>query len=284
MNRWKTFFGVVMIGIFGMLVCGCSLDENTAEPINMKKTLDAKGIQRIEIHGKLANISIHPSDQDQIQAQVTGEVSKQHHIRFQADTQGDLATIKFSQDLKQPVSIQVKEHIPQFEIHLPKKMYQKITFQTTFGNLTANQKLLAKQIHIQADDGNVILNGYQGDKLQGSIKFGNITVKELDASVNLQTDEGKANLTLRQALKGQNRIQTKFGDVQVNFPKDPESLLLDLKSEYGEIKSDFSSVPSSDQDLRVFKRKIGQPTNHSPTLSIVTDNGDIVLKKLSAAR
>lgn len=277
MDGLRTSSVVMIILMLGMLACGCTY-ENVAKKIDIERTLNAEGIQQITIDVKLANISIRASHQNQIRAKVTGNVSKNHLIRFQAKAQGNSATIQFSQDQKHPVSYQFTEPIPQLTIDLPERLYQMMTLKTTFGNLKANDKLLVKKIHINAEDGDIVLNGYQGEKIQGTIKFGNLTLQQLDASVDLQTDEGDANIFLSHSLKGQNQFKTQFGDVKITFPKVPESLRLNLNTELGKIKSNFFNVQLQNSDQhQIFKGMIGKPTNNSPTLSITSESGDISL-------
>ena len=275
--KWFISLAVVVIGILVVLASGWfgGFFGNEAEKIDMKKTLDAEGISEITIDGELAEMHIHTHDQNKITAEVTGRISKNLVTDFQADTSGKSATIKLSQDQKSPISFNLSE--PKLNVYIPDKEYETLTLKTSFGDLTSDQKLLAKKMNVSADDGDVVLNGYQGEIINGTIKFGNMTLQQLDASVDLKTDEGNVNISPITELKGQNRINAKFGDVKIKLPKEPEGLTLDLRANFGEVHSDFSVVKSSESNENVLKGTIGKPTSNSPTLSVITDSGHISL-------
>ncbi|MEI3611420.1 DUF4097 family beta strand repeat-containing protein [Pseudogracilibacillus sp. SO30301A] len=270
---------VVVIGIFSVSVSGCfgNFFGNKSEKIDMKKSLDAEGINEITIDGELVEIHIHTHNQNKIKAEVTGSVSKNLVADFQADTSGESATIKFSQDQKFPISYDSSELIPELNVYIPDKTYEALTLKTSFGDIMSEKELLAKRINVSADEGDVVLNGYHGELIKGTINFGNITLQQLDASVNLKSDEGNVNISPTAELKGQNQINAKFGDVKIKLPREPEGLSLDLKTNFGEIHSDFSVVKSENGDENVLKGTIGKPKANSPTLSIITDSGDVSL-------
>ena len=277
--KWfvKISLAVGVIGMLAVLAFGYlgGFFGNEAEKIDMKKTLDAEGINGITIDGELAEIHIHTHDQSKITAEVTGRVGKNVVTDFQADTSGQSATIKLSQDQKSPISFNWPE--PKLNVYIPDKMYETLTLKTSFGDLRSDQKLSAKKINVNADDGDVVLNGFQGEIIKGTIKFGNMTLQQLDASVDLKTDGGNVNVSPIAELKGQNQINAQFGDVNIKLPQEPEGLTLDLRANFGEIHSDFSVVKSSDSQENVLKGSIGKPATNSPTLLVITDSGHISL-------
>ena len=230
--KWfvKISLAVGVIGMLAVLAFGYlgGFFGNEAEKIDMKKTLDAEGINGITIDGELAEIHIHTHDQSKITAEVTGRVGKNVVTDFQADTSGQSATIKLSQDQKSPISFNWPE--PKLNVYIPDKMYETLTLKTSFGDLRSDQKLSAKKINVNADDGDVVLNGFQGEIIKGTIKFGNMTLQQLDASVDLKTDGGNVNVSPIAELKGQNQINAQFGDVNIKLPQEPEGLTLDLRA------------------------------------------------------
>ena len=173
---------------------------NQSETIDMKKTLDAEEVQEITIDGELADIRIHTHNQNKILAEVTGSVSKHRVADIQADTSGKSATIKLSQDQTSPISLNWSE--PKLNVYIPDKMHETLNLKISLGDLTSDQTLLAKKINVKAAEGDVVLNGCQGEVLKGTVQFGNITLQQLDASVDLQTEEGNVTVSPVTELKG----------------------------------------------------------------------------------
>lgn len=83
----------------------------------------------------------------------------------------------------------------QFNVYIPDKMHETLNLKTSLGDLTSDQTLLAKNINVKAAEGDVVLNGCQGEVLKGTVEFGNITLQQLDASVDLQTEEGNVTVS-----------------------------------------------------------------------------------------
>lgn len=277
--KWfiRKFLTVLVIGILAVLASGCFgiYFKDQSEKIELKETLEAEEINEITIDGELAEIHIHTHDQNKITAEVTGKTSNNLVTDFQVDTSGKSAIIKLSQDQKSPISLNFSE--PKLNVYIPDKMYETLTLRTAFGDLTSEQKLLSKRININADEGNIVLNGYQGEVIKGNINLGNITLHSIDASFDLETAEGDVNVSLNTGLKGKNQMNAKFGDVKIKLPKEPEILSFDLRAKFGEIHSDFSFVDTSNSDDNVLKGEIGQPATNSPTLSVITESGHITL-------
>jgi len=272
--KWfiRKFLTALGIGIIVVLLSGCT---DQTEKIELKKTLEAEGINEITIDGELAEIHIHTHDQNKITAEVTGNNSNNLVTDLQVDTNGKSAMIKLSQEQKSPISLNFSES--KLNVYIPDKMYETLTLSTAFGDLTSEQKLLSKRIYISADEGNVVLNGYQGEVINGNINLGNITLHSIDAAFDLETAEGDVNVSLNTELKGKNQINAKFGDVKITLPKEPEILSFDLRAKFGEIHSDFSFVNTANSGDHVLKGTIGKYTNSSPTLSISTESGHITL-------
>lgn len=83
----------------------------------------------------------------------------------------------------------------QLNVYIPDKMHETLNLKTSLGDLTSDQTLLAKNINVKAAEGDVVLNGCQGEVLKGTVEFGNITLQQLDASVDLQTEEGNVTVS-----------------------------------------------------------------------------------------
>lgn len=279
--KWftKMSLAVGVVSTLALSACGYlgGFFGNQSETIDMKKTLDAEEVQEITIDGELADIRIHTHHQNKILAEVTGSVSKHRVADLQADTSGKSATIKLSQNQTSPISLNWSE--PKLNVYIPDKMYETLTLKTSLGDLTSDQTLLAKKINVRAVEGDVVLNGCQGEVLKGTVEFGNMTLQQLDASVDLQTEEGNVTVSPVTELKGHNQIQAEFGDANITLPQKPEVLTLDLRANFGEIHSDLS-VDHSERNQNVLKGSIGRPTTHSPTLTVNADNGHISLTEI----
>ncbi len=268
---------VLVIGILTVFAAGCfnNFFKDQSEKIELKKTIEAEGINELTIDGQSAEIHIHTHDQNIITAEVSGRDSNNWVTDFQVASSGESATIKLARDQKFPISLAISE--PKLNVYIPDKTYETLTLKTVFGDLTSEQTLLSKRLNVSAAEGNVVLNGYQGEVMKGDIHLGNVTLHSVDAALDLKTAEGNVNVSLNAELKGQNQIDARFGDVSIKFPKEPETLAFDLRADFGEIHSDFSFVNTSNSGDHVLKGTTGQPAPDGPTLSVTTESGHITL-------
>ncbi|WP_044640977.1 DUF4097 family beta strand repeat-containing protein [Risungbinella massiliensis] len=288
----KIGIGLLVIGVIGIVVLlasGVSFGSGT-EKINLHKTVDAKNIAQMVINSDISSIKIHPSTSEQVQIKLSGTVPKSTKTDLQVNIANQTLNIEELQERKSFVVFGFDFNLlnvgMKMDIYLPEKTYESITMNTKFGDIVVDQKLLAKKLNLKTEKGNVSLNGYQGDQLSAITQFGNMKLREIDSTFELETEFGNIDVLPSAELKNKNLVKSQFGDIQIQVMKEPVVLNVDFFAELGDIQSDFpvthtTSTTDMDDDpiTDVLKGAIGNAKTDSPSLTVRTEKGDISFKK-----
>lgn len=159
----------------------------------------------------------------------------------------------------------------------------------TLTNLQVEDKLVAKSgfgdvslvrveaagYELETQNGGISLDGGRGT-VNAKTSFGNIEILNVrDARLDLVSQNGA--ITFRGAFgEGLQRIESSFGEIKIFLPADT-SIDLDLKTEFGSIKSDFEMMVSGDFSQQQLIGRIG---NGGDKLTVRTQNGSIYLFKV----
>lgn len=274
-----------VIGTLGTVALMFSGIGFASENVIEEQTFNGQNLKNVSIHSELADVIFHPADNDKVKIELKGRTSKKLKTKFQASADGKTLNISVKQKTKIfNVDFSFVNNDVNLNVYLPKKMYDSLEFNTKLGDISASDKLTAKNATIKTDIGDIELNGFEGEKIVGNTALGDIKIKGLHAAFDLNTDEGDVNLQPVLALKNENKIRSALGDVKVDVSEDPEGLALDLSTELGDIESDFSittvmKASSSDAVSQKLKGQYGKNIKTGSSLTIETDMGDITLTK-----
>ncbi|KON88234.1 hypothetical protein AF332_16435 [Sporosarcina globispora] len=274
-----------VIGTLGTVTLMFSGIGFTSENVIEEQTFNSQNLKNVSIHSELADVIIHPADNDKVKIELKGRTSKKPKTEFQASADGETLNISVKQKTKIfNVDFGFVNNDVNLNVYLPKKMYDSLEFNTNLGDISANDKLTAKNATLKTDMGDIELNGFEGEKIVGNTALGDIEIKGLHAAFDLNTDKGDVNLQPVLALENENKIRSALGDVKVEVSEDPEGLALDLSTELGDIESDFSitsvmKASSSDAVSQKLKGQYGKNIKNGSSLTIETDMGDIILEK-----
>lgn len=146
-----------------------------------------------------------------------------------------------------------------------------------FGNVVL-EKVDAASYEIENESGGVDVDG-----VSSSIKvhsgFGNITIKNgNNASIDLDTESGTVSYegTLGD---GPHKLHSNFGGIDLVIPAD-SALNIDLKTEFGKIKSDLPITITVSGDVEA-NHFVGTINDGGSSLTATTQSGDITIEVLS---
>ncbi|SDX08612.1 Putative adhesin [Marininema mesophilum] len=275
---------VGLVGVLGLLFAGTGYGS---QDVNIEKTFKEKNVDQLSVESNLADVKIHPGTSEQIKTKLVGQKNKGVNVDLQTSENNGIVRLDAIQKQKNQLLdfISDRMHPLQLHVYLPKKQYKSLTVKTKVAVIEVDQKLSAKKLTVQTDTGEIKLNGYEGNRLNGKTDVGDITLKGIDSPVDVKTNTGNVELAAADGFKGNNRIKADISDVIIRTSKEPISLRVDLHTQLGDIKTDFpiSSENKENDDLveKQVKGFIGKekPNGQGPTLMIQTDNGDISLKK-----
>ncbi|TCS93088.1 DUF4097 family beta strand repeat-containing protein [Hazenella coriacea] len=247
-----------------------------------QKQIDGKEINQVKINSKLSNINIYPSPNDQIELKLEGTVNQKADIDFQVSAENHQLSITVDYINKFPMSFKLS-HL-NLDVYLPEKVYDSVNIKSDIGEISIDQKLLAKKLELKSDIGEIEVDEFEGDELICTSNLGDMKLKKINASFDIKTETGSVDMNSVSSLKNNNKIKTQLGNVNVELSGEPKSLGLDLSTELGEIETDFmvhtktsgknaSPIGGSLQGL------VGEKVENAPTLTVSTELGDISIEK-----
>jgi lia operon protein LiaG len=276
-------FVIGLIGTVTLLFSGVGFANNK---VIEKQTLIGNGLKKVSIHSDLADVIIHPANDDEVKMELTGNTTQKLKTTFQPSDDGETLNISVKQKDKFFFNINfdfMNSNDVNLNVYLPQKYYDSLEISTNLGDISTDYKLTAKNAIIKTEMGDVQLNGFEGEKIIGKTALGEIEIKELNAAFDIQSEKGDVNLQSVLSFSNENKIKTALGDVEVGITEDPEGLALDLSTELGDIESDTfitDAIKSSgDAISNKLKGQYGKNIKDGPSLTIKAEMGDITLKK-----
>ncbi|SHE53185.1 Putative adhesin [Seinonella peptonophila] len=145
------------------------------------------------------------------------------------------------------------------------------------------KQVKAESLNMQTVNGEIHLQDYQGHQVTGQSSSGAININKVDATLDLESTNGTIQVDQLTQFKGKNSVQSTNGDITIGAITPPTVLQVSLDSLVGNIKSVYpiSSTQitnSEDAPSHSIKGSIGQVKPDSPSLDVITTNGDIRLK------
>lgn len=157
------------------------------------------------------------------------------------------------------------------------KISEMLKVTDKFGNITLKQAE-AKSYDLDTDSGAIEVDGVSY-ALKAHSGFGNITVKNGEnATIDLDTDSGA--VTYEGTLgDGPHKLNSNFGEIKLVIPSDT-ALNLDLKTEFGKIKSDLPITITVTGNVEA-NHFVGTINGGGSELTATTQSGGISLEILS---
>lgn len=254
----------LLISIITLSLVACGTRENES---SVSKQFTAKHINEIYIKTVGENIKVHSTAEKDIKVD-TGEMKD---VKVKAD--GD----KLEIIIKNSPSI-VNLKTATVQIYLPEKIYKKIDIETESGEIIG-ENMSSKQLDLYSDSSDMTIKNYKGDEIKGVSKSGGITLQEVEGSFDIQNNTGEVNVSTASNLKNENIIKTESSHINIKLEKEPENLELDLSTQAGRIKSDFSLSSGERGNDHKVKGRIGIGKENDTKLTVKSMTGKIELKR-----
>jgi DUF4097 and DUF4098 domain-containing protein YvlB len=146
-----------------------------------------------------------------------------------------------------------------------------VSAKSDFGDINLDQ-VIALSYDLNTNSGKVVANAAQG-AFKARSGFGDITVEGgKDATLDLQSGNGEIQYTGSLGA-GPHALHTDFGDITLNVPAETP-MVVDLKTEFGSITSDFKITVVGALDEKHWAGEIG---TDGVAVNVDTKNGDIKL-------
>lgn len=150
------------------------------------------------------------------------------------------------------------------------------------GELTLSTATCAGDLSLKAQFGDLALEAVQARSAEIQLGAGEFDWRGGRLDGGLQVDGGTGDIDVSRVLAARYALSTEAGDITIALPADI-GLDLDLRSQAGEVDSDFHPDRASPEDGRLGQTLTGKVGNGGRRLEAATRMGSIHLRRLPAA-
>lgn len=150
------------------------------------------------------------------------------------------------------------------------------------GEISLDQVTCAGDLSLKAQIGDLNLEAVQARSAEVQQRAGEIRWQGGRLDGGLQVDGGTGEIDLGRVLAARYALSNEAGDITIALPADI-GLDLDLRSQAGEVDSDFHPDRASAEDGRLSQTLTGKVGNGGRRLEVATRVGSIHLRRLPAA-
>jgi len=132
-----------------------------------------------------------------------------------------------------------------------------------------------KEFDVASDTGKINIRKFHGDYMKVRSDVGAVVVKEASGALDIQTNTGKIELTLKE-INRDVHLESDVGSIHVDMKEVPKSFVFDIGSEVGNVKvSGFEGFEMAERSS--FRYQKGEK---GPVLRAKTDVGSITINAL----
>ncbi|MRH44053.1 DUF4097 family beta strand repeat protein [Aquibacillus halophilus] len=269
-------FVFLIIGIIGTVMYGGSVFSiGTNEVIDEKKQIDGADIDSLDINMDVGQVNLYESKDNSFNIHLNGNMPRStvDNIVFDVKEENNYIIIEVGtrEDFvfSIPGLFNFSNGSIELDIELPKKAYDTIEVSTDVGGVMVDQ-LQVEQLDASTDVGTILINQLISKKALLSSNVGEVVVNGGIGAFTIDTDTGEIGLNMKEVIEPIS-IRSDVGEIDVTVQKQPVNLVLDLKSDIGDVsvKNLEGFNNSEGQEMYI---EIGQG---GPTLKASTDVGSI---------
>lgn len=262
--------------------------------VNQVKDIDGTSTKTIGIYSNRADVHLHKSSNDQMQAKINGKIPKRDNVELKWTKQGQKVNLEvyYKENDIGGEKEEGKEFPPELslDVSIPSKIYDAITILTNNGDLTSDISLHAKtEITVDTKAGEVNLTDISGDQVHFTADEGNIQLKKVRAGYmtlstwegnqflqdfqggNIKSETYSGNITFNQVTGGMMTLNTKSGNIKVDQVQ-PSFLSYEITTEEGNVAYTFHTLPAN--LYLALTSESGTMKNSLPTKKMIDKDAD----------
>lgn len=273
-------FVCLVVGAIGTLLFSDNVFSfHSEEEVSETKQFDGVNIRSIVTNMDVGDINIKESENNNIRVNIHGKLSKvkADDLEFNVEEKADTLRITIDQkdSFKFSLSSLVNFNLGSIDldIELPDKVFEKVEVATNVGDININE-VRANELLITSDVGETIVNQIAVQQASVKSNVGDIEISEATGAFDIETDTGEVELHMIEVTQDIS-IESDVGDIEVTFSQQPENLIVDLKSDVGNVHVEGLQGVKQDSG-KAFYAEIGKG---GPTLKVKTDVGEITVEK-----
>lgn len=240
-----------------------------------EKTIESEGIETVEIKIDVGKVNITESDTDDIVVRYQGNVPTDQ-FTFNVDKKGnqvDVAAHSKRSFFTVPFINSSWNTKRNLDIVLPKSGLAKVVVHGDVAKINVDTENVA-ELKVKSDVGSISIEKFLGERMTLRSDVGSISVADASGELDIQTDTGKIDLTMNE-ITNDIRLKSDVGAIDVAMKQVPESLVLDVDSDVGQVSvsglAGFDNLTG--KPLRAHKGEGG------PLLDVKTDVGSISIEQ-----
>jgi lia operon protein LiaG len=266
-----------IVGILGTLVIvsasgGFSLDTYN---VNDKAVVNNVDISRVEIDLSSSDVTINPSDTDEITVEMYGKISKKLKKKLKLDVQERGQTLKIGLAGEDQIKFNIGVLIvdTNVEVILPQKIYDSIKIDTSSGDILI-QDLKAKETIFETSSGDITARNLYTEVNRLHSSSGEMELSNVTGDIEAESSSGDMVIDYVNA-NGNLDAKTSSGDVSVTYQNEPNSLAIDFHGSSGEGEVSLEGVSYDEKSENAISGVIGSGLYK---LKVVTSSGDFSLR------
>lgn len=237
--------GISVIGNITLYALGYS-PFNLAT-IDEKQSISSKDVTKISISSTSGDIKVIPSNKEQIQVEMVGEVKKntKNDYSLSIENDGDEIHVVAKQEEKARLFV-LKPGTYELLIKVPRRNFETV--------------------RVHSDTANLYLSDIEANNFELKALAGKITVNQLKGRIDAETTVGDINLTLSNILFD---VVAKSinGSITLKTQKVPEAFQTDLRTSFGDKVVDLPNTAN------------GSVGGSGPFVKLSSIDGDLAILK-----
>lgn len=277
----------ILIGFIGVLAIGAlvySLYRTQGDPYEKTKSIDAVGIEQIEVENDSWNIEVKAAKSEKITVTAKGKQKNKETEPVTVEQQGDKLVVKQTKESGVLSGISIGKN-GKVTIEIPENRLKTIVVKSSDGDIEL-EKIAADKFAFSNGSGNLKLKGVsvgEGniDLKDGQVKLENSTFESLKSAAgsgdttitNVQSPKMDINSTdgivsIEDATEGELlNVQSKSGDITVSYKEAPVSLRLVANSNTSDLEVGLEHMKKTKETENTVKGKIGDGANQAKLTS-----------------
>ncbi|WP_407272473.1 DUF4097 family beta strand repeat-containing protein [Radiobacillus sp. PE A8.2] len=275
-------FIFLIIGIIGMITFGdnvFSFSARDKSSLDEEKQVSAENVDDIVISVGVAEVSIEPSDDENIHVHLHGDISEKMRERLTFKVEENNDSLEITVNAKEFFNFSFSSLFSfnngglNLDVQLPEKLYTELNVSTDVGDISIDG-ISTEQFIASLDVGDLAVDDMTSKQTEIESNVGDVNIKDGVGAFDIETDTGEIGLAILE-FREDISIQSDVGDVFVSLENEPENIVLDLQSDIGDIKVENLQGKNNSIGGDVYM-EIG---TGGPTLEVRTDVGEITVEQ-----
>ncbi|SDW67201.1 DUF4097 family beta strand repeat-containing protein [Paenibacillus sp. CF384] len=204
---------VGLIGAFGTFRKDGALSLGT-EKVNQEQSVAGDGIEEVEIDTGSLDITVVPSSNNEVKAELTGRASKKYRdkLKLELQREGNVLRVSVHDGVGFTIGINILNL--DLRLELPEQQYRKLMFDGGSGDIDMAQ-LKVDRINLHTGSGDMTLQQLNAQSIEAEIGSGNISFADVTATDLIAVNAGSGNVSTEGLKAKKFTVDVGSGDVEI---------------------------------------------------------------------